>query len=258
MDNIHSIPLYYISFNPSDYIEEHYKIHGFTNVNHFPAIDGRKLNIHDLINTNKITIRVYDDLLSGRKDGAGMPSLGGIGCTLSHSALWQKCLDDNLQYIIITEEDNRMGGILTAEELERIYEIIQKPNGMFLSGNPRKKNGAFVFYGLHFYILSSGACQALLKNCYPIDIQTDSYISNVATRGDITVEGFPISEQYGNFALSDGSSIQNICFICWLPQNKWFYVIVCGIILLIIFLFILYSWKFKNCRKSYASCSESF
>lgn len=52
--NIYNIPLYYISFNKQPRLENHFNLHGFTNINHFQAINGKNLSPKDLLANNLI------------------------------------------------------------------------------------------------------------------------------------------------------------------------------------------------------------
>src|SRR3990167_3975338 len=138
--DVYSIPLYYISFQPDENVENHYKVLGFKNVNHFSAVPGRKMDIKKLRDEGIISIRSYDDLLSGRSDSSGMSSLGAIGCTLSHYELWKLCIDKNLPFITIAEEDNRMEGKLAQKDLKFIQKVLAKPNSVFVSSAIKKQN----------------------------------------------------------------------------------------------------------------------
>ena len=228
--NIFEIPLYYISFNQSDDIENHYKEHGFKNVNHFPAVDGRKMSLKKLIDDQVISPRAFEDLRKGRKRHSALSSKGAIGCTLSHYELWKKCADSNWPYIIITEEDNRFSKKITSKNLKFIEETIKKPNGMFVSGYLHRKGNDIRFCGLEFYIATKEACKKMVKKTFPIDLQTDWYVSHLATIKDINIDGRRVSRQQ-----SDGfnkSSIQDfLCISCIMPTNNWYYV---GFIILII------------------------
>jgi len=209
---------------------------GFTNVNHFPAVDGRKLDPKTLLETNLISIRSYDDLLSGRNQSSGLPSLGAVGCTLSHYNLWDKCVKDNLPYIIIAEDDNEMMS-LSSSDLAVIYDILKKPNSVFLSGNLKTQDHRTHFYGTHFYIASNQACNILASHTFPIDVQTDWYMAHMHTIGKIFISGYPISYQN-----KSKSTIQDTCVLCFLPKGWKFYMClgVCVIILLgIIFILII-------------------
>ena len=92
--NIFDFPLYYISFKRNEELENKAKALGFTNINHFQAIDGRKFEPKKLLGDNIITIRSYYDLVDTRTQHSGLPGLGAVGCTMSHNKLWQKCVDN--------------------------------------------------------------------------------------------------------------------------------------------------------------------
>lgn len=255
MIDIFSIPLYYIGFNPSDKIVRHYSDHGFKNINYFKAIDGRKMDPDKLRADNLITIRSYDDLKAGRREHAGMSSMGAIGCTMSHNELWKKCVEENWPYIIIAEDDNHIIRPLSEKNIQDISDALEKPNGIFISAKRHKfDNYDKHFYGLHFYFLTQGACKVLAEYCFPIDVQTDWYIKHLAQQGAVNVEGYNISEQRRGLG---NSSIQTTCFTCMLPRSPWFYI---GVILFGLFLlslnFIL-GKKLKTCQDTLSSVSSS-
>lgn len=249
MSDVYNIPLYYISFKKNPEIENMYTSLGFKNVNHYPAIDGRKFDPKQLLEDNIITIRSFDDLMSGRQEHSGLSSLGAVGCTMSHAKLWEKCVENNWPAIIIAEEDNIMYGNVPEND---ILKAISKPNGIFLSTNISNQEHRKHFYGLHFYILSNGACNILAKNCFPIDVQTDWYMANLATLGKVNVEGYKISDQSRHT-----SSIQDECIKCLLPRKRPFYLIIIALILLGIIGTIIYRKKFDTCQKILSSISSS-
>ena len=152
MINIHYIPVYYISFSKQPSLEQNLRNVGFKDIRHFNAIDGRKLCPNELLSKQQISIRTYNDLHTGRRQHTGIPGMGAIGCTMSHAKLWQKCVDDNLDYIIIAEQDLKLNNI-TKSQLHKINNILQNKNAIFVSplGNI-KKNNITSFWGLHFYI----------------------------------------------------------------------------------------------------------
>ena len=90
-----TIPLYYIGFEPNDELERKAKQIGFSNINYFEAIDGRAFDPKNLLDDKLVTIRAYKELIRPRHDHYGLPSLGAVGCTMSHDKLWNKCVDNN-------------------------------------------------------------------------------------------------------------------------------------------------------------------
>ncbi len=245
--NIYEIPLYYISFDKNKKLEDSLELSGFSDINHFEAIDGRKFQPGELLSNKLITIRTYTDLITDREQHSGIPSLGAIGCTMSHDKLWNLCIEKNLPYIIICEND--MTSLdLTNKRVKQIDTILSRPKSIFIGTKVKKKSAAngiltTTFMGLQFYILSNEACKELVQNTFPIDVQTDWYIAHMDTIGKINVNGIPVASQSVH-----NSSIQDVCVKCFLP-NKTIYYIIIAIVLLGLFIWriILYK-KLKLCN----------
>lgn len=247
MINIFKIPLYYISFNKKPTLEKNLEKLGFKDINHFKAIDGKKFNPKELIEKNIISIRTYNDLIYGREQSTGMPTLGGIGCTLSHRSLWKFCIDQKLPYMIISEDDVKFKNPISKKDIENINHILKQPFGCFISSKNFSK-GSEYFFGTHFYIITNGCANELYKKSLPIDVQTDSYMNNINNRGLINIEGYNLASQSLH-----KSSIQNLCFKCRLPKSPWFYVVI---ILFIIILIILYIYNRKQLTKTRSELSS--
>lgn len=242
MIDIKKIPLYYISFKPNSEAEKNYSDNGFTLIKHFPAVDGRKMSLKKLMTENIISIRSYNDILNGRREHSGLPSMGAIGCTLSHYELWNLCIKQNWPFIIICEEDNRFTN-LTSKKIIDIQRIINKDRGMFVSSSIRQQKGKIHFFGTHCCIISQKACKVLIDNCFPIDAQTDWYIANLASQKKINLGGFRISKQKGF-----NTSIQDMCVMCWLPRNELFYIVIIVAVIILIITFFVVKHKYKKCQ----------
>ena len=213
--------------------------YGFKNVNHFKAVNGKQFDPKKLLEDNVITIRCYYDLIDGRHEHAGMSSLGGIGCTMSHYYLWKHCVDNNLPYIIITEEDNKFNDdIISKDDEENILNALSKDNGLFIGSFMHNFYTIPKFFGTQFCVIKNETCKILMDNCFPIDVQTDSYITHLVNMGYINLDGYRLTHQK-----SHPSSIQDICVKCILPRKKIYYIIFVMFILLIFFLFIYYKCK---------------
>jgi hypothetical protein len=221
--DIRKIPLYYISFDRVDELESQLRQYGFENVNHFPAVDGRKMDLLELRRDGIISARTFNDLLSKQRcDSAALASVSGVGCSLSHLALLQKCVDDDLEYIVVVEDDAVMKRDLTNEIAATIGEMMATPNTVVLgnTGAIRKVRGKpTFFYGAHFYIASNGACKQLIEDFLPIDIQIDHYLAHMDTIGKINVEQVPLADQKLHL-----SSTQNLCFLCKFPRGPAFWI----------------------------------
>jgi GR25 family glycosyltransferase involved in LPS biosynthesis len=243
MNSLYNAPLYYISFNKNKDIENYYHRIGFKNVNHFKAVDGRKFNAKKLLEDNIISIRCYHDLVYGRTQDSGMPSLGGIGCTMSHFNIWKYCVDKNFPYIIITEDDNKFIDGISKNDEKNILDCVSSENGIFVGENLNMIKSVdsvdnIHFFGTQFCVVSKEACKILMYNCFPIDIQTDAYIAHIANMGYINLKGYKMSEQ----KLHTSSVQSNI-------SDVWKYCMEYIIILIIILLClsIYYNYRYRLC-----------
>ena len=247
MINIFNIPVYYISFNYEPTLEKNLHEVGFQKLNRFQAIDGRKFSLESLLEKKMITIRSYEDLLTIREQHSGLPSFGAIGCTMSHYELWKLCIEKNLPYIAIAESDLNLRKI-KPEIQDRIIKILEKPNSLFISANIKRRKRTY-FTGTHFYIVSNSACKELIKNAFPIDVQTDAYIAHMDTIKKINIEGFSIGSQKKHSSL-----IQNWCIKCMLPTNTLFYIIIVLLSILVIILLIIVYKLLRRCKSKLNVC----
>lgn len=248
MLDIFTFPLYYISFTPKPSLEKHLQNHGYKNIHFFPAIIGKKIILENLVKDNLISIRAFEDLKGNRQQHSGIPSIGAIGCLLSHYMLWKKCIDEKFPYIIIVEDDVKLNKI-KQNDINKIIQAITKPNGGFISTKVNKKNNITSLYQLHFCILSYEACKELVDHVFPIDVQADPYIAYLDTIGKINIDGFKIADQRSK--ITTNSKVQDICVKCILPNNFYFYLII-GIIILSIFFFAIFNYiKLRKCRKQF-------
>lgn len=242
--NIFDTPLYYINFERNEDLELELKNIGFTDVNFFKAVDGKKLDIKKLREDGIITIRSYNDLLNDREQRSGLSSLGAVGCTLSHYFLWDKCVKDSLEYIVIVENDVEIKKI-TEKELGYIQKILSKPKSGFISTVIKKDNNIYDLIGLQFNIFSNELCKELVKDALPIDVQTDHYIAHLKSLNNINVEGFNLFGQKKH-----KSSIQDDCIKCNLPKNNIFYIVLLIIFILVLIALVLYFYKYLKCKKT--------
>ena len=249
MTDIFKIPLYYIGFKRNKPLENQLRNWGFTNINHFQAIDGRKLNPEKLFSDGIIGSRAYNDLKYGRAERSGISSLGTIGCTLSHSSLWKLCVDNNYPYIIIAEDDVIIKR-LNDKDIKNIQNALSKENGAFIGANLEK--GKQLMQGLHFYILSNSAAKKLYEKAFPIDIQTDCYVVAANNTNVISAEGYPIAKQKLR-----KSTTGDTCFSCSLPKSDIFYIsVVIFIVVILILLFFIYK-SLKKTKVELDSCRSS-
>lgn len=246
MIDIYDLELHYISTNPQPSLEEKLSEHGFTNVSHFEAINGKKLFTPDqLIKDKLITARSYNDLRDGREQYTGLTTLGAIGCTYSHYIIWKKCVDNNLDFIIVAEDDLVIPKKFSDDDLEFIDKTLSQENGVFISsGEIKNKNKAKKIYGTQFYIVSNGACRKLMERAFPIDIQTDAFICHMDDIGEIHLGDRKITRQSAH-----KSSIQLVSIKTLLPKENAFYYKLLTIVSVLIVYIILDLYNHYKVRK---------
>ena len=253
--NIFQMPLYYISFNKNPNLEKNLELSGFKDINHFEAVDGRKFQPAELLSNKLITIRTYTDLITEREQHSGIPSLGAIGCTMSHDKLWNLCIDKNLPYIIICEDD-MVSLDLNNKKVQEIETILSRPKSIFIGTKVKKRSSHkkivnTVFMGLQFYIVSIEACKELVKDTFPIDVQTDWYIAHLDTIGRVNVNGTPLASQSVH-----NSSIQDLCVKCFLPNKTIYYVILAVVLLGLLLWRISLHRRLKSCNDQLTKLSS--
>lgn len=238
MLDIFNIPMYYISFKRNLDLEKNMSNRGFSNINHFPAINGKNYKPKNLVNEGIITNSAYIELLQGRQRLSGLPSLGAVGCSLSHYNIWKICIERNLPYIIAVEEDCYMP-VIKKYDLFKIRNILKKNNSVYVSTYMLNKKKVTMLMLTHFCILSQGACKELVKYMFPIEMQIDAYMAALDTRKIINLDGFFLASQ----DLFHFSSVQDRKYQYLLPNDMWYYVCMYSISIIIMILFYMFVKK---------------
>ncbi len=145
----------------------------------FSAIDGKKLDLNNM-DTNIIT---QEGIEYAKKSDIIYThlTLGAIGCAMSHKAIYQKILDENINSCLILEDDITLDDRFI--EQIKILENELKVNDydlFFLGYHPGSTyddNQKFkTVYGLFGYIVTKSGAKKLL-DLFPITYQIDTEIS---------------------------------------------------------------------------------
>jgi len=235
-------PLFYISLTKNIKTEEKLKKQGFTNVVWFPAINGKELNLEELARNQIISQRTFNDIKLGRHEHSGVPTLGVIGCYLSHREVWKLIIKNNIDKCIVCEEDIHFTKPLSNTNKFFIENSIKEENTICLSPNSISKNTKlkYDFNGTQFYVLRKSTANTLLKYSLPIDIQVDFYIAYLGNINLINIILYETAKQTAH-----SSSIQKMCIKCNLPEDNLSYFCFLIIILSIILLFFI-ARKYTN------------
>jgi GR25 family glycosyltransferase involved in LPS biosynthesis len=159
----------------------------------FPAVYGKSQSPEYI---KEITYpSVYYNLKKGRAVDQDIPSLGAIGCYLSHVGVWKKFLESGEEKCLVFEDD--LDSVSSLAEIQAfVQEVPEDWDFIFLGyqkeasldedvplGNCYKiKSLTFM---THAYLITKRGATTLLKSAFPIFCQIDSHISYNAIRGDI-------------------------------------------------------------------------
>jgi glycosyl transferase family 25 len=159
----------------------------------FSAIDGKKLNL-DEIDSKIITKQGIED---AKKSDVLYTHLtpGAIGCAMSHQAIYQKIVNENIVKCLILEDDITFVDDFN-KKIEELEKKITNDYDLFFLGyhgvsqydiiniTPNNIHKFITIYGLFGYIVTKKGAQKLL-DLYPITLQIDSEITNNSENIDI-------------------------------------------------------------------------
>jgi glycosyl transferase family 25 len=103
---IESIPAYCITLERRHdrwkRFQDQSGLHGL-DVKRFVGVDGKTLDIKT--DTRVTTLTKRNIMTKSRRSHEELDSIGGVGCALSHIAVWQHMVDTNQEVCLIFEDD---------------------------------------------------------------------------------------------------------------------------------------------------------
>lgn len=171
------------------------------NLKKFIGIDGKTI---DVKNDDRIALTTKRNIISkNRRSHEELESVGGVGCALSHIAVWQWMVDNNQELCLIFEDD----AIVQPDFIEKANECIKQSS---ILKNPKKwdvwmlggiwndltqipdekkcfRVGTFAL--MHAYVMTLHAAKRLLKDAYPIHAHIDIWMSIYNYVNDLRVVG---------------------------------------------------------------------
>lgn len=155
----------------------------------FTGIDGKTI---DITKDDRIALCTKRNILAKtRRSHEELDSVGGVGCALSHIAVWQWMVDNNQEVCLVFEDD----AVVPPDFIERANKCI---NDSVILKDPKKwdmwllggiwdnltkipgeskaiRVGEFVLF--HAYIMTLHGAKRLLKDVYPIHSHIDLWVS---------------------------------------------------------------------------------
>ena len=159
------------------------------NLKRFLAVDGKTIDVKtdpriSLLAKRNITAKT-------RRSHEELDSVGGVGCALSHIAIWQWMVDNNQELCLVFEDDAVVPPdfIQRADACIKESTILKDPKKWdiwLIAGHwdsltqiPGEKKAVRVgeFMTSHGYVMTLHAAKRLLKDAYPIEAHIDLWMS---------------------------------------------------------------------------------
>lgn len=159
----------------------------------FPAVYGKSLSPEYIKESTYPS--VYYNLKNGRAVDQDIPTLGAIGCYLSHINIWKKFLASGEEKCLVFEDD--LDSVSSLAEIQAFVESVPKDWDFLFLGYQKEAllnedvrvGNCYQIKSLtfmtHAYLITKRGAETLLASAFPIFCQIDAHISYNAIRGDI-------------------------------------------------------------------------
>jgi glycosyl transferase family 25 len=157
-------------------------------IKRFLGVDGKTLNIKD---DERVALATKRNVLAKvRRSHEELDSVGGVGCALSHIAIWEWLAASEHDKVMVFEDD----AVVPAGFVRNANAIISSSpvlcgsswdllllGGSWADVKPiqgeDKVQYISGFFGLYGYVITKKGAQALLKEVYPIHCHIDIWIT---------------------------------------------------------------------------------
>lgn len=235
----------------------------------FNAVDGKTI---DVKSDNRIALSTKRNIIKKyRRSHEELDSVGGIGCALSHIALWQWMVDTNQEILLVFEDDAKVPDnfIKKANDCIKDSKLLQNPDqwDIWLLGGsmadlskiPDESKAVRVgaFYLLHAYVITKHAAERLLKEVYPIHCHIDIWISIFSRVHDLRMVTCKELNIEQNTRVKTDIQSETGCDVCDIPKgyskthtlitkNQWMIAQASEVLLLGLVGYLLYRQFMKN------------
>jgi len=200
-------------------------------VKRFLGVDGKTL---DPKTDDRIAVLTKRNILANtRRSHEELDTIGGVGCALSHIAVWQWLVDHDQEACLVFEDD----AVVPPDFIARANACIQQSAVLpstsqwdiwLLGGTwddvsriPHETQvhrvGAFVLF--HAYVITRSAAQRLLRDVYPIHAHIDVWVSIYAYMNDVRVVGCPTLKLLQHVAAKTDIQLAEGCALCNVPTE---------------------------------------
>lgn len=213
----------------------------------FEAVDGRTIEPDTDPRLHLIgKMHLREANMVARDSVFALPTVGAVGCALSHLALFRRCVDTGRPLVVVEQDvefDARCARVLP-EAIRRLPPDAHYASLMYISQpNTAPYNRMFRrLLGPHcdgnqcYYVAPEGA-RRVLRHALPIFTQWDLLVGIVAHM-DAGFRAYTLNARLYSVldVLTDnlGSSIQSFAIKKYLPRSNGFYYFVIGLLIILI------------------------
>ena len=199
-------------------------------VKRFLGLDGKTLNLQE--DERIATMTKRNIVTKSRRSHEELNSIGGVGCALSHIAVWQWMVDNQAPLCLVFEDDAVVPPGF-AERANRLIQttLLQDKNAWDLwllggtwddtSSIPGETSihriGSFVLF--HAYVMTLPMAQRLVRDAYPIHAHIDLWTSVYAYLNDLRVVGSPVLRLEQNPKSPTDIQTAPDCALCDIPAD---------------------------------------
>lgn len=203
-------------------------------IKRFLGVDGKTLDIKKEDRVATLTKR--NILTKSRRSHEELDSIGGVGCALSHIAVWQWMVDNNQQVCLIFEDDAVVPPDFRKRANDCIKEsmVLKNPKQWDLwllggtwddlssipgepTGSGIVRVGSFVLF--HAYVMTLDCAKRLLRDVYPIHCHIDIWTSIFSYINDIRIVGCTHLNLQQNQKVKTDIQSESGCKICNVPTD---------------------------------------
>jgi len=194
------------------------------------GVDGKTIDVKT--DPRIATLTKRNILSRSRRSHEELDSVGGVGCALSHIAVWQWMVDTNQPLCLVFEDD----AVVPPNFIETCNQLIRQSTlsdptqwGIWLLGGKWEdlhpipndtstvRIDAFVLF--HAYVITLDTAKRLLQDVYPIQAHIDMWVSIYSYMNQIKIVGAPTIRLTQYQAATTDIQSKEGCAICNVPTT---------------------------------------
>lgn len=202
-------------------------------VKRFLGVDGKTISLST--DDRVATLTKRNIISKSRRSHEELDTIGGVGCALSHIAVWQWMIENKHPICLIFEDDAMVPNDFK-EKANHLIEtsLLKHPKqwDIWLAGGtwddltsiPKETDesgliriGSFALF--HAYVITLQTAERLVSNAFPIHGHIDVWTSVYAYLNDMRVVGSPSLKIPQNPKTKTDIQPKDECILCNVPAN---------------------------------------